>query len=105
MRLPYSLKIVVREPGRFLPAVLAVTFSAVLVTMQAGSDADYFLHVAGRPFAAAEQAAIRETFRRAYRGQYIASGVQDKRFNEILGAMITKAQAQRIGEALAPILA
>ena len=36
MRLPYALKVVVREPGRFLPAVLAVTFSAVLVSMQSG---------------------------------------------------------------------
>ena len=36
MRLPYALKMLLREPGRSLPAMLAVTFSAVLVSMQSG---------------------------------------------------------------------
>lgn len=48
MTLPYGLKIVLREPGRFLPAVLAVTFSAVLVSMQAGMLLG-FLRTAARP--------------------------------------------------------
>ncbi len=46
--MPYALKIVVREPGRFLPAVLAVTFSAVLVSMQSGLLLG-FLRVSARP--------------------------------------------------------
>ena len=40
----------------------------------------------------------------AYRWQYIVSGVQDERFQEILGGMLTEAQKQRIGAALAPIM-
>lgn len=48
MRLPYGLLIVLREPGRFLPALLAVTFSAVLVSMQAGLLLG-FLRVSARP--------------------------------------------------------
>src|SRR5262245_9324110 len=48
MSLPYALKIVVREPGRFLPAVLAVTFSAILVSMQSGMLLG-FLEVCARP--------------------------------------------------------
>lgn len=48
MRLPYALKMVLREPGRFLPAVLAVTFSAVLVSMQSGLLLG-FLRVSSRP--------------------------------------------------------
>lgn len=48
MRLPYALKIVLREPGRFLPALLAVTFSAVLVSMQSGMLLG-FLRVSARP--------------------------------------------------------
>jgi len=40
----------------------------------------------------------------AYRWQYIVSGVQLPRFREVLGGMITPAQANRIGTALAPIL-
>lgn len=48
MSLPYALKIVVREPGRFLPAVLAITFSAVLVSMQSGMLLG-FLRTSSRP--------------------------------------------------------
>ena len=40
----------------------------------------------------------------AYRWQYIVSGVQEPRFSKILGSLITKDQATRIGDALAPIL-
>jgi hypothetical protein len=40
----------------------------------------------------------------AYRWQYIVSGVQLPRFQEVLGGMITPAQASRIETALAPIL-
>ena len=40
----------------------------------------------------------------AYRYQYIVSGVQDERFQKILGGMVNKAQMKRIGEALAPIV-
>ena len=36
--------------------------------------------------------------------QYIVSGVQDERFQKILGGMITPAQFERIGAALAPIV-
>jgi hypothetical protein len=54
---------------------------------------------------AAEQAdQVRAAFLAAYRYQYIVSGVQDKRFQQILGAMITPQQGERIGAALAPIL-
>lgn len=41
---------------------------------------------------------------KAYRWQYIGSGVQDPRFQKILGGLITEAQMQRIGAALAPLL-
>ena len=42
---------------------------------------------------------------KAYRWQYIVSGVKDPRFQKILGGLITQPQMQRIGAALAPILA
>src|SRR5262249_21516197 len=48
MRLPYALKIVAREPGRFLPAVLAVTFRPVRVSMQSGMLLG-FLRTSARP--------------------------------------------------------
>jgi putative ABC transport system permease protein len=34
--MPYSLIMIVREAGRYLPAVLAVAFSDLLITVQIG---------------------------------------------------------------------
>ncbi len=75
-----------------------------ILQMQAQADCLYFLSAASRSFTAEAVAAIGETFLEAYRWQYIASGVQDERFQKILGGMVSEAQMQRIGAALAPIL-
>lgn len=75
-----------------------------LLQMQAGADADYFLKVCGRSLAEREQARVRTGVLKAYRWQYIVSGVEDPRFMDILGSMITPGQAERIGKALAPIV-
>ena len=76
-----------------------------ILQMQAAADTDYFLRICGRSFGKAEVEKLRETMLKAYRWQYIGSGVQDERFQKILGGMITDAQMQRIGAALGPILA
>jgi len=47
---------------------------------------------------------IGDTFLKAYRWQYIGSGVSDERFQRILGGMINEAQMGRIGAALKPLL-
>jgi hypothetical protein len=75
-----------------------------LLQLQAGADADYFLKVCGRSFTQQEQARVRAGVLKAYRWQYIVSGVEDSRFQTILGDMITPEQADRIGKALAPII-
>ena len=75
-----------------------------ILQMQAAADTDYFLRVCRRPFDAAQAQKLRDTMLKAYRWQYIVSGVQDERFQKILGGMITSAQMQRIGTALAPIV-
>ncbi len=76
-----------------------------IVQMQARADADYFVQVCGRALDDAQARAGHATVLAAYRWQYIASGVQDPRFLEILGPMITAEQGARIHAALAPILA
>ena len=68
------------------------------------ADATYFAAVCGRALPAGEASAVRSTFLRAYRWQYIGSGVGHPRFQEILGGMIDAQQSARIGTALAPIL-
>jgi hypothetical protein len=75
-----------------------------ILQAQSKADAEYFLLAAGRSFASSDAEAIRNTFLRAYRWQYIVSGVQDARFNEVLGSMITADQSERIGAALVPLL-
>jgi hypothetical protein len=75
-----------------------------ILQAQSKADAGYFMLTAGRPFSSIEAEVIQATMLRAYRWQYIVSGVQDARFNDVLGSMITPQQAERIGAALAPLL-
>jgi len=75
-----------------------------ILQMQSAADVDYFLRVCGRVFAGKQVQQIRDTMLKAYRWQYIVSGVQNERFQKILGGMITGAQMQRIGAALKPIV-
>jgi hypothetical protein len=74
-----------------------------ILQAQSAADASYFLRICGRTFVGAEVEKIRATMLAAYRWQYIVSGVQG-RFSEVLGRMITPAQFERIGAALAPIM-
>lgn len=75
-----------------------------ILQMQAEADAAYFLRVCGRTFEEAQAQQLRETMLRAYRWQYIVSGVESERFQKILGGMISEPQFKRIGAALAPIM-
>src|SRR5882672_8275285 len=75
-----------------------------ILQMQAAADVDYFLRVCGRTFDKKQVQQLRDTMLKAYRWQYIVSGVQDERFQKILGGMTTEAQMMRIGAALKPIL-
>jgi len=76
-----------------------------IVRAQAGMDAAYFLRLCARNFADAEQLAINELLVRAYRWQYIVSGVQHRHFGALLTELTTPAQMGRIQQALQPILA
>ena len=71
---------------------------------QAAADAGYFLRHAGHTFSPAEADAVHDRLRAAYRWQSIATGVQEPRFAEVMKALVTPAQLQRIGQALGPIV-
>jgi hypothetical protein len=75
-----------------------------ILQAQAKADADYFLKICGRSLTPQEADRVQAGILKAYRWQYIVSGVQDERFAGILGDMITPQQGERIGNALAPIL-
>jgi hypothetical protein len=74
-----------------------------ILQAQAAADAEYFLKVAGRRFTGEEEAGIGALVLRAYRWQYIVSGVQHPHFAKLLTSMTTASQMQRIQAALAPI--
>jgi hypothetical protein len=75
-----------------------------MLQLQAPADVEYFVAACARAFTQAEMERLHAGVLKAYRWQYIVSGVQDPRFNEILGGMITPVHGKRIGEALAPIM-
>jgi len=75
-----------------------------ILQVQGKADAAYFLRVCARVFDAGQVQQVRDTFLHAYRWQYIVSGATDERFQKLLASMITGAQFDRIGAALAPII-
>ena len=75
-----------------------------ILQAQAGADADYFIAVSGREFDAAQVKSIQSLILKAYRWQYILSGVQDGRFVNLLTELVTEEQKDRVTTALAPLM-
>lgn len=75
-----------------------------IVQAQAKADAAYFERVCGVGLSGVESDRLSAQLLEAYRWQFIVSGVQVERFNQLLGSMITPEQAQRIQSALAPLM-
>jgi hypothetical protein len=71
-----------------------------LLQAQAAADAGYFMRLCERSFDELQQRAIREGVLRAYRWQYIVSGLQHPHFEKLLNGMISEAQMRRIRTAL-----
>lgn len=70
---------------------------------QSAADADYFLAISNHAFSEAETRRLREGFLKAYRWQYIFSGVEHPRYQTMLAGVTTAAQRQRLGEAMATL--
>lgn len=77
-----------------------------ILQVQASADANYFCKA--MPSAAslddANRIAIEGCVLRAYRWQYIVSGVQHPKFQALLSGMVSEAQMARIVTALGPIM-
>ena len=76
-----------------------------ILQAQAHADASYFRSIVPRRLSAEQKQALEAETLSAYRWQYIVSGVQEPRFQDVLGELVTPAQMERIGAALAPLLA
>jgi hypothetical protein len=75
-----------------------------ILQRQARADGEYFLRCLARSLSDDEQARLSAALLRAYRWQYIVSGVKDPRFAELLSGMCSPAQMQRIQAGLAPLM-
>jgi len=71
---------------------------------QANVDAGYFAGHLDASLSAARVQRVRETILKAYRWQYIVSGVGEPRFQALLSALVTPEQLRRIQDALAPLM-
>jgi hypothetical protein len=74
-----------------------------ILQAQAAADAGYFIAIAGTAFSDVQQEQIRAQVLKAYRWQYIVSGVMEPRFQKVLFALVDAEQGARIQAALAPL--
>lgn len=103
----------IREDAKLAPEArdqgvtdLIELVGAVDGILQAQSDADaaYFAAICGQTLSDAELVRVKDALLKAYRWQYIVSGVQEPHFAKTLGSLINRAQSERIAVALTPIL-
>ncbi len=82
---------------------LVVALDGILQA-QSAADAEYFGRIAGQDFDAGQRERIAQGLLKAYRWQYIVSGAEHPKFQEVLGNLITPEQGERIANALAPLV-
>ena len=75
-----------------------------LLQAQSEADVDYFLKVHNPVLGKDETSRIRDGVLRAYRWQYIFSGVGHTRFQELFHKLTTEMQQQRVSQALSPLM-
>lgn len=74
-----------------------------IIQNQRTADVDYFLKVSGHSCTEEETLRLRAGFLKAYRRQYVFSGVEHSRYQAILTKVTTPAQRQRLRGALAAL--
>ena len=74
-----------------------------LLQAQRNYDVEYFLKVCNPSFTASEIEQLTAGLIKAYRWQYIFSGVEHVRFQALLGELTTGEQRERLGGALLPL--
>jgi hypothetical protein len=87
--------------GELIDLVVAVD---AILQAQARADATYFASIAGKRYDDTERSAIGVGILKAYRWQYIVSGVMEPRFQKVLFGVLDERQAARVTDALQPLL-
>jgi len=75
-----------------------------ILQLQAVADASYFVDHLKRRLSDSQLGEMHATFLRAYRYQYIGSGIEQTRFVEVLFELVGESEATRIKTALEPLL-
>lgn len=75
-----------------------------ILQQQAEADAEYFIAASPTAFGEQQKIAIADTFLRAYRWQYLVSGIKHTRFIKVLSALTSEAQMTKIEQALTPLM-
>ena len=75
-----------------------------ILQAQSAADATYFLSAAKGKFTPAQRESIGATLLKAYRWQYIVSGVMQPRFQKVLFGVLSPDQAKQVNDALTPLL-
>jgi len=75
-----------------------------ILQAQSAADATYFLSAAKGKFMPAQRESVAATLLKAYRWQYIVSGVMQPRFQKVLFGVLSPDQAKQVNDALTPLL-
>ena len=76
-----------------------------ILQAQADADAEYFMAASGCALYEETAECLKSGILRAYRWQYILSGVEISRFQSVLGDLLSAGQLQRVTKALEPLIA
>jgi hypothetical protein len=75
-----------------------------ILQVQSAADVEYFLKICDRTFTEIEIAKLKSGVLKAYRWQYIFSGVEHPRFKKLIENLTTEEQLGRIQTALASLI-
>ena len=97
-------KISDEERDRAVDELIAlVTDVDNILQNQSTADVDYFTKLCNRSFSDDEIRHIKDGLLKAYRWQYIFSGVEHPRFQKLYNSLTTEDQRQRVNKALASL--
>jgi hypothetical protein len=97
-------KISPEERDRAIDELIAIVADVDgILQNQSKADVDYFLKLCNRSFTDDEVQRIKDGVLRAYRWQYIFSGVEHPRFQKLYNELTTDEQRQRVSAALATL--
>ncbi|MGD9044106.1 MAG: hypothetical protein PVG06_10355 [Desulfobacterales bacterium] len=97
-------KLSAEERDRAIEELIAIVADVDgILKNQSTADADYFTKICDRSFTDDEFQSLKDGILKAYRWQYIFSGVEHPRFQKLYNDLTTEDQRQRVNHALATL--